>query len=646
MKRVAGLNLLDQVSNNDIRNSLEIFNLNERITDNKERWHAHIQRMDPDRLTKKLLNYRPQGYRYAQADSFKKKASFANSVDIILVIKERILIIPMTTKINLLIVPSGVHTITSTETIESKIDKEQWEKLESRIVPSPILKQQQVMRGVGSRRGGCRSSGFYSHTGHSQTYVKVSRSQEEVFSYKHTIAFHKTKLTVHRLPDFDTAPGITKTIQNNQKPKYNKPKKLNSTFLVLYCWIFYKFYTARPEHFFSVAAPAWRSSHAHYTRYSSRRHHKTKKFITCNLYISTLLTYFVLSHVNKNTKWRKKRAAWKIIDFKEAAKDNEREGERKARDETGKEIPHAAGKKHEFNLKQLKQNTIAEEKGTPGSVCSDPIYVFNLSLEPYKTLRTLKLNKSMSGMHSTLLQNKREKHKTEETINPPSKSKTPHRGSFLQAPPMNSSLTHEKILTWTKRQIFMGKTILERKYHVDVLKSLSYMSVSKKLHSYFQICESHSMSRSVFKKYQIDQHVGSASHITKKYFTQRSRLNSKFIHLNFSSKGLGQDLIYIKSNFGKLPATITKLETTGLPLVIVEDLQMSLQSSCGGVAVAAKEKLENMLNSNPDFGKLKSIRRSSNSNSTMAAHMCCDCAKERYRRVLIFYAIVATTRLT
>ena len=71
-------------------------------------------------------------------------------------------------------------------------------------------------------------------------------------------------------------------------------------------------------------------------------------------------------------------------------------------------------------------------------------------------------------------------------------------------------------------------------------------------------------------------------------------------------------MIYIKSNFRKLPATITKLETTGLPLVqslaIVEDLQMSLQSSCGGVAVAAKEKLENVLNSNPDFGKLKSIR--------------------------------------
>ena len=63
LRRVAGLNLLDQVSNNDIRNSLEIFNLNERIIDNKERWHAHIQRMDPDRLTKKLLNYRPQGYR-------------------------------------------------------------------------------------------------------------------------------------------------------------------------------------------------------------------------------------------------------------------------------------------------------------------------------------------------------------------------------------------------------------------------------------------------------------------------------------------------------------------------------------------------------------------------------------------------------
>ncbi|PSN57227.1 hypothetical protein C0J52_05026 [Blattella germanica] len=63
LRRVAGLNLLDQVNNNYIRNSLEIFNLNERIIENKERCHAHIQRMDPNRLTQKLLNYRPQRYR-------------------------------------------------------------------------------------------------------------------------------------------------------------------------------------------------------------------------------------------------------------------------------------------------------------------------------------------------------------------------------------------------------------------------------------------------------------------------------------------------------------------------------------------------------------------------------------------------------
>ncbi|PSN42791.1 hypothetical protein C0J52_18120 [Blattella germanica] len=54
----------------------------------------------------------------------------------------------------------------------------------------------------------------------------------------------------------------------------------------------------------------------------------------------------------------------------------------------------------------------------------------------------------------------------------------------------------------------------------------------------------------------------------------------KDAQVSFNDKSVQLDLIYIKSNFGKLPATITKLETTGLPLVqslaIVEELQMSL----------------------------------------------------------------------
>lgn len=75
-----------------------------------------------------------------------------------------------------------------------------------------------------------------------------------------------------------------------------------------------------------------------------------------------------------------------------------------------------------------------------------------------------------------------------------------------------------------------------------------------------------------------------------------------------------QDLIYIKSNFGTLPTAVTKLEATGLQLVdslaIIEDVKMSLESTYGVVGMAAKGKLDKVINSNPDFLFIKTVKMS------------------------------------
>ena len=38
-----------------------IFNINEKLTQYKLNWRKHIQRMDGNRLLKKLFNYKPEG---------------------------------------------------------------------------------------------------------------------------------------------------------------------------------------------------------------------------------------------------------------------------------------------------------------------------------------------------------------------------------------------------------------------------------------------------------------------------------------------------------------------------------------------------------------------------------------------------------
>jgi hypothetical protein len=61
LKCVAGYTLKDQVRNDNIRQQLGIFNLNDTIQQNKKNWHEHILRMDPRRIT--ILQYKPIGFR-------------------------------------------------------------------------------------------------------------------------------------------------------------------------------------------------------------------------------------------------------------------------------------------------------------------------------------------------------------------------------------------------------------------------------------------------------------------------------------------------------------------------------------------------------------------------------------------------------
>jgi hypothetical protein len=55
LRYVAGYTLKDQVSYDNIRQQLGIFNINDRIRQNKKNWHEHILRVDPRRITKQIL---------------------------------------------------------------------------------------------------------------------------------------------------------------------------------------------------------------------------------------------------------------------------------------------------------------------------------------------------------------------------------------------------------------------------------------------------------------------------------------------------------------------------------------------------------------------------------------------------------------
>ena len=60
---MAGYTLWDKKRSSNIREQLGIFNINDKLTQYKINWREHIQRIDDNRLPKKILNYKPEGRR-------------------------------------------------------------------------------------------------------------------------------------------------------------------------------------------------------------------------------------------------------------------------------------------------------------------------------------------------------------------------------------------------------------------------------------------------------------------------------------------------------------------------------------------------------------------------------------------------------
>ncbi|XP_030750618.1 uncharacterized protein LOC115878302 [Sitophilus oryzae] len=63
-RHAAGKSKLDRVRNERIQNIMGVkYRISEDIKINQLRWYGHVQRMEENRITKKLLNLTPQGKR-------------------------------------------------------------------------------------------------------------------------------------------------------------------------------------------------------------------------------------------------------------------------------------------------------------------------------------------------------------------------------------------------------------------------------------------------------------------------------------------------------------------------------------------------------------------------------------------------------
>jgi hypothetical protein len=58
-RHVAGYTRRNEISNLTICSKLQIFNINDKITDKKKKWHGHIQWMYPYRIAHKAVEYKP-----------------------------------------------------------------------------------------------------------------------------------------------------------------------------------------------------------------------------------------------------------------------------------------------------------------------------------------------------------------------------------------------------------------------------------------------------------------------------------------------------------------------------------------------------------------------------------------------------------
>jgi hypothetical protein len=63
LRNVTGRTLKDQTRSTVIRNGLNIFNLNNRIQNSRLNWIYHVERMEPGRIPKQLMDYATRGTR-------------------------------------------------------------------------------------------------------------------------------------------------------------------------------------------------------------------------------------------------------------------------------------------------------------------------------------------------------------------------------------------------------------------------------------------------------------------------------------------------------------------------------------------------------------------------------------------------------
>jgi hypothetical protein len=63
LRSVAGYRLIDHRRNEDIREELQIIDINSRIKDYQIKWLQHVERMEQNRIPKLLLNYKLGGIR-------------------------------------------------------------------------------------------------------------------------------------------------------------------------------------------------------------------------------------------------------------------------------------------------------------------------------------------------------------------------------------------------------------------------------------------------------------------------------------------------------------------------------------------------------------------------------------------------------
>ncbi|KAJ4432143.1 hypothetical protein ANN_20759, partial [Periplaneta americana] len=63
LRRVKGCTRRDLIRNEDIRKELDIYNINEKVEDYKEKWKEHLSRMDNERIPALIQQYQPKGKR-------------------------------------------------------------------------------------------------------------------------------------------------------------------------------------------------------------------------------------------------------------------------------------------------------------------------------------------------------------------------------------------------------------------------------------------------------------------------------------------------------------------------------------------------------------------------------------------------------